>query len=185
VSFEWNRSETIAVAKESCSQCHGLGLRARSASRRGPEAPCNCVLREIFRSCYARFRYCVEKEKHMSRVRLEIIGGRDRRAVWGRKDEEFIADFCLVSRRLLNEFEQKVFRFHFLLGADWKLICRKTGMNRGNFFHNLYRVQQKLGQTFSELRPYPLFPLDDYFYNNKPHEDPLIDARRLLNLRAA
>jgi hypothetical protein len=37
------------------------------------------------------------------------------------------------------------------------------GMNRGNFFHAVYRIEQKLGRVFRELQPYPLFPLDDYF----------------------
>lgn len=162
MNFEWNRSETIAVAKESCSQCQGLGLRART-SRKGPDAPCNCVFREIFRTCYTRFRLCLQKEKHMSHVRFEIVGGRDRRPVWGRKDEEFIADFSLVSKRILDEFEYKIFRFHFLLGADWRLCCRQLNMERGVFFHAVYRIQQKLGRAFRELTPYALFPLDEYF----------------------
>ncbi|HEY3827546.1 MAG TPA: hypothetical protein VGL82_23495 [Bryobacteraceae bacterium] len=99
----------------------------------------------------------------MSQVRFEIIGGQNRRPVWGRKDEEFIADFCLVSSRFLDDFEYKVFRFHFLLGADWRLCCRQLKMDKGFFFHAVYRIQQKLGRAFRELAPYPLFPLDEYF----------------------
>jgi len=99
----------------------------------------------------------------MSHVRLEIIGGQDRRAVWGRKDEEYIADFCSVSRRNLDEFEYKLFRFHFILGADWRLCCRQLKMDKGIFFHAVYRIQQKLGRAFREVRPYALFPLDEYF----------------------
>jgi hypothetical protein len=105
----------------------------------------------------------VEKEKHMSHVRLEIIGGQERRQVWGRKDEEYIADFTLVAKRYLDEFEYKLFRFHFVLGADWRLCCRQLEMEKGVFFHAVYRIQQKLGRAFRELSPYPLFPLDEYF----------------------
>jgi hypothetical protein len=162
VSFEWNRSETIAVAKQSCTQCHGLGLRGKS-SRNGSEMPCNCVLRAIFRSCYTRFQLCLAKEKRMSHARFEIIGGPERRAMWGRKDEEFVADFCLVSRRVLNDYEHRIFRLHFLLGADWRLCCRQLKMDRGSFFHDVYRIEQKLGRAFREIRPYALFPLDEYF----------------------
>ncbi len=162
MDFEWTRSETIAVAKESCKQCQGLGLRKRT-TKRGPGMPCNCVLREIFRICYSRFRRCVAKEKHMSHVRFEIISGNDRRAMWGRKDEEYAADFCLVSKRVLTEEEYNVFRMHFLLGADWRLCCRQLNMIRGLFFHAIYRIEQKLGRAFRELKPYPLFPLDLYF----------------------
>jgi hypothetical protein len=99
----------------------------------------------------------------MSHARLDIIGGTDRRAVWGRKDEEYIADFCLVSRHNLDDFEYRIFRYHFVLGADWKLCCRQLKMERGIFFHAIYRIQQKLGRAFRELKPYPLFPLDEYF----------------------
>jgi hypothetical protein len=83
--------------------------------------------------------------------------------VWGLKNEEFIADFCLVSKRSLDENEYRIFRFHFLLGADWKLCCRKLNMDRGTFFHEVYRIQQKLGRTFRELQPHALFPVDEYF----------------------
>jgi len=178
VNFDWNRSKTIAVAKESCSQCQGLGLRG-STGRSGQEAPCNCVLRGIFRSCFSRFRYCVRKEKHMSHVRLEIVGGQNRRPVWGRKDEEYIADFCLVSRRFLDDFEYKLFRFHFLLGADWRLCCRQLKMDKGVFFHAVYRIQQKLGRAFRELTPYPLFPLEEYFGVTEGRDRSLEPARVL------
>jgi hypothetical protein len=99
----------------------------------------------------------------MTTVRFEIIGGRERRTVWGRKNEEYIADFCLVSRRYLTEEEYRIFRFHFLLGADWKMCCRRLNMDKGLFFHAVYRIQQKLGRAFRELEPYALFPLDEYF----------------------
>lgn len=158
--MEWNRSETIALAKLSCTHCHGDGLRR---GRRGKVNPCNCVFRAIFRACYARFRYCATKEKYMSKVTLELCRGKDRRMTWVRRDEDYVADFCLISKRTLDDFEHKVFRFHFLLGADWKLCCRQMKIDRGTFFHAVYRVQQKLGRVFRELEPYSLYPLDEYF----------------------
>jgi hypothetical protein len=121
------------------------------------------VFRAIFRACYARFRQCATKEKHVSRVSLEANPGRQRRSVWGLKDEEYIADFCLVSRRTLNEREHRIFKYHYLLGADWKLCCRKMHIDRGSFFHDVYRIEQKLGRTFRELQPHALFPVDEYF----------------------
>jgi len=166
---EWSRSDTIALAKQSCTQCHGLGLKGalRSAS-----PPCNCVLRAIFRACYARFRHCATKEKHMSRATPELIAGREGKLIWGRKDEEYVADFCLVSRRTLDEFEYKIFKFHFLLGADWKLCTRKLNIDRGNFFHAVYRIEQKLGRVFRDLEPYSLFPLDEYFRGPRRAPEP-------------
>ncbi|MEP7353974.1 MAG: hypothetical protein ABI824_12145 [Acidobacteriota bacterium] len=106
----------------------------------------------------------MQQERHLSKVSLEPHAGRNRPGGWGRKDEEYIADFTLVARRTLTEEEHRLFRYHFLLGADWKLCSRKLGMDRGNFFHAVYRIEQKLGKTFRELEPYPLFPLDDYFH---------------------
>jgi hypothetical protein len=74
-----------------------------------------------------------------------------------------MADFCLVSRRVLDEEDHRLFRFYFLLGADWKLCARRLKMDRGNFFHAIYRIERTLGRTFSEIQPYPLYPLDEYF----------------------
>ena len=157
--IEWSRSDTLALAMHNCTQCHGSGLRLGKKS----VSPCNCVLRAIFRICYDRFLRCVTQEKHLSRVSLEPHMGRQRPGTWGRKDEEYIADFYLISRRNLDEFEHRLFRYHFMLGADWKLCSRRLGMDRGNFFHSVYRIEQKLGRIFRELQPYPLFPLDEYF----------------------
>ncbi len=158
--MQWDRSNTIGLAKISCSYCHGYGLRL---ARRGREVPCQCVFRAIFRACHNRFRECVAKGEHTSTVTLEFCRGAEGRRTYSRKREEYMADFCLVSRRLLNEVEHKIFRFHFLLGADWKLCCRQLRMERGTFFHLVYRIQQKLGRAFAELEPYALFPLDEYF----------------------
>jgi len=159
--MNWSRSETLALAAPGCNVCLGLGLRT---GRNGATHPCNCVLRAIFRACFERFRYCVTREKYMSKVTLDPLPGKDRRGAWGRKSEEFAADFCLVSKRTLSESEYLIFRYHFLLGADWKMCCRKLRMDRGNFFHAVYRIEQKLGRIFREIEPYALFPVDDYFH---------------------
>jgi hypothetical protein len=106
---------------------------------------------------------CATQEKYLSRITMEPHMGRERPSSWGLKNEEYMADFILVSRRTLTEFEQRVFRYHFLLGADWKLCSRKLGVDRGNFFHAVYRIEHKLGRVFRELEPYALFPLDEYF----------------------
>ncbi|MCS7043447.1 MAG: hypothetical protein N2036_05905 [Bryobacteraceae bacterium] len=80
------------------------------------------------------------------------------------KNEEYIADFYLVSRRHLTPEEWEVFRYHFLLGADSRLCTRKLKIDRGQFFHMVYRIEAKLGRVFRELQPYSLYPLDEYFY---------------------
>jgi len=139
--------------------------RFRTADRpERSDAALQLRAKRIFRACFEQFRDCVSREKYISKVTLDPLPGKDRRGAWGRKDEEYIADFCLVSKRTLTEMEYRIFRNHFLLGADWKLCCQKLSMDRGNFFHSVYRLQQKLGRVFRELEPYGLFPVDDYFH---------------------
>jgi hypothetical protein len=158
--MNWDRSQTIALAKSTCTHCHGYGLRL---GRNDREVPCNCVFRAIFRACYSRFRDCVAKDRSLSRVQLEFCSGKDNRVTYGRKVEEYIADFCLVSRNALNPLEYDIFRFHYLLGAEWKLCCWRLQIDRGTFFHILYKIEQKLGRVYRELEPHGLFPLDEYF----------------------
>lgn len=160
--IEWTRSSTIALAHPKCTRCHGLGLLSTQKNKQG--RACNCVLRAVFRICYNRFRFCLEKEKHMSHTSLDFSpGGTEQCYHWARKDEEYVADFFLISRRTLDEDHWRLFRFHYMLGADWKLCCRRLGMDRGSFFHAVYRIQQQLGRVFSELEPYGLYPVDEYF----------------------
>ena len=115
----------------------------------------------------------------MGRVTIERsagTGGGMSSCSWGMKDEEFMADFCLVSKRALERREYAIFRFHYLLGADWKLCCRRLKMDRGSFFHELYRMEQKLGRVYRELQPHSLFPLDEYF-GGTTRQDPSPLAR--------
>jgi hypothetical protein len=158
--MHWNRSVAIGLAKASCTYCHGDGTRL---VHNGREVPCNCVFRAVFRACYNRFRECAVMSEHTSFVSLEFCRGRDTRRVYSRKREEYMADFCLIARRELDPFEHAIFRFHFLLGADWRLCCRQLKIDRGNFFHAVYRIEQRLGRRFAELEPYGLYPLNEYF----------------------
>jgi hypothetical protein len=96
---------------------------------------------------------------------FERTSGKLRRSFYGRRREEYLADFYLIAKRTLNEADFDILKFHFLYGADWKLCCRRFQMDRGTFFHAVYRIQQTLGRTFRDLEPYPLYPLEDYFNN--------------------
>ena len=158
--MQWNRSNTIGLAKVGCTWYQGQGTRMICKTT---EVPCNCVLRAIFRSCYQRFRECDALGERTSAVSLEYLPGAKGLCTFSRKREEYMCDFNLVSRRALNGFEHQIFRYHFLLGADWRLCCRQLKMDRGVFFHTLYRIEEKLGRIYAELKPYPLYPLEDYF----------------------
>jgi hypothetical protein len=126
------------------------------------QTPCGCVFRSVFRTCLRRFRECAISESYASTVSWDYYASGGRR-VMSRKKEEFMADFCLIAKRTLNDLESRVFRYHFLLGADWRLCTRQLKIDRGTFFHAIYRIEEKLGRAFAETEPYALFPLDDYF----------------------
>jgi hypothetical protein len=162
VSFHWDGVEARGLSLEGCSRCLGLG----TVTVRGGEhsRPCGCVLRAVFNICLRRFRYCLCHQGSVRSVTLDHVGGGSKSSrCWGMRDQEYVADFVAVSRRALDPSGWRMFRFHFLLGAGWRLCCRRLGMDRGSFFHALYRMEHKLGRVYRELRPYPLFPLDEYF----------------------
>lgn len=171
---------------------------------------CNCVLRQLFRICRARFReISIDRAPFVARSKLAVMmqthdGGRapgkvsGRGASHGMVNHEYAADFVLVAERALlgmtrYEFDRqnkteplawKIFKFHYLLGADWQLCCGKLGLNRGEFFHEAYRVEQKVGRAFAEVTPCPLFPLGRYF-SETARERASRDASKRAESRAA
>jgi len=102
----------------------------------------------------ARFRDCAE----MAHLKPTCD-----RMTYGRKNEEYLADVHLIAKRTMTPEDYKLFRWHFVLGADWTLCAPRLKMDRGTFFNHVYSVQQKLGRAFRETEPYPLFPVAGYF----------------------
>jgi hypothetical protein len=158
--MKWDRSNVLGLARVACKICQGHGMRI--SDQRGRETPCYCVFRAVFRACYNRFRECNLSSRTVT-ISLGCPRGPVGRQRFSRKREEYMADFCLISRRVLDDYEHRIFRYHFLLGADWRLCARMLKMDRGNFFHLVYRIQQKLGCAFAETSPYALFPVTEYF----------------------
>ena len=173
MAFQWTRSTSLALARQRCELCHGLGRVGDSFS-----TPCRCVLRSIFRLCHERFIDCVKGEKFTSVVKLDLHNGPERRGTWSFKHEEYMADFILLAHRTLSAEDYRLFRYRFLLGADWRLCAEKMRMDRGTCFNRIYSMMQRLGRAFAETEPYPMFPLSEYFYAShrgeavKPCEPP-------------
>jgi len=138
-----------------------LGLRKTPIKE--VSKPCGCVFRAIFRACFVRYRHCIEKSGTSSCLTYDKSEGPTGHRFYGRRNEEYIADFELVCRRSLSQEEYDVFNWHFIQGADWKYCIEKVGIDKGMFFHRVYVLQEKLGRVFRELRPYAMFPLDEYF----------------------
>lgn len=165
--FVWTRSETLALAPQSCARCFGLGMCQQGNS----ETPCHCVYRKIFQICYGRFRRCIEGARvATSSVYQDNYGASPhcgRRHMYGFRNEEFCADFLHVAHTALarHPLLSRVFRYHFLLGADFRAVNRKLGRPTGDrgTFHYFYRIEEIVGRAFRETQPYALFPLDEYF----------------------
>jgi hypothetical protein len=159
--MKWTRSETIGLANVKCVRCGGTGLT--SGLHRTGDSPCHCVLREIFRACLHRYIVCDDQDAYISMVRYDHTPGADSSARWTRIAEDFKADFWLIAKRTLTEAEFWLLKLHFLWGGDWKTCCRVLKTNRGEFFHSVYRIESKLGRVYREVRPYALYPPDEYF----------------------
>jgi hypothetical protein len=161
----WNRSNTIGMALPSCGFCEGTGmcdLRHGKATR-----PCDCVFRNIFRACYQTFKTCAESGQAFGTISWDFVPGGGRNRMYSRKREEFLADFCLVAKRVLTPSDYKTMVWYFLEGATWQECCGRLGMSRGNFFHTVYRIERVAGKAFAETEPYALFPGYAYFSDAK------------------
>jgi hypothetical protein len=176
---KWDRSMCMMLAYGNCTTCHGSGHRFSHNFHKAE--PCNCVLRAIFRVCFEYWAVLSMQDRSVSRVSYAKIGETFRpRAkangeirvqnrhysvfVHGRPDEEYIADFECVARRALDDNEHKLFLLYFARGGDFRACAGKLGLDPGNFFHAVYRVEQKLGRALRETEPYALYPIDEYFH---------------------
>ena len=132
-------------------------------SPRDGERPCECVLKRIFNACYRRFRFCLKCQHWIATAHPEPHGSPIFKLTNQRRYEDYIADFCLVSRRALHPADYAIFRYHFLLGADQSLCSRFLGIEKLAFFRRVAEIKERLGRVYRELEPYPLYPLDEYF----------------------
>lgn len=180
--MEWNRSETIGLASTTCVFCRGLGQR--KTSENGEVKTCKCVFRAIFRACYSRYRHCIELTGRSSQMSLESTNGPIGYRIWGRRNEEYLADFQKVSRRNLDDLDRQIFNLHYIDDADWKVCTAKLGIDKGTFFHSLYRIQEHLGRVFRELQPYALFPLDEYFTSHSRNSRAIPDRSNVIEMPA-
>ena len=168
------RGIALGNARRGCAQCHGLG----TYQGRTEAVLCGCALRSAFRGALGRYRYAQAVGLWLYRAsRAEVC--RRMGFNFGNKDAEFCADFVLIARRLLNDFEFQVFRLHFLCEMEWRdclpLLARWVRMaraagvdgfphvDRGNFFHAVYRIENSLGRAYLEMKPYAVYPTGDYY----------------------
>jgi hypothetical protein len=157
---QWDRSMTIGLSKASCFFCHGYGMLP---VLNGDEQPCKCVFRAVYRACLRRMTECQQLSHHTGRITWDRCGGPSGYRVYSRKREEFIADFCGISRRVLEDLDYEIQRLHHVLHGDWTVCCRALHIDRGTFFHRVYIIEELAGRAFAECEPYALYPVAGYF----------------------
>ena len=160
----WDREMCLALAKTSCAYCHGLGSTTVYGRY---ETLCRCVLRKVFRLCLLKYRELQCGYGSMHSVRYDLVPAKNtgNRAMYSRPKQEFVADFEIIAKRIFaaSSKEYQVFQLYFLAGQDWKVCTRVVGIDRGNFFHMVYKVEECLGRAYFEVRPHSLYPTADYF----------------------
>lgn len=170
------QSTAIALASVGCSRCDGLGIiKSKAAGDEMDGATCRCVNIATFRDCHNRFKACADKPRHLSQPTMMRSHGANAIRSWGRKNEEFIADFVLIAARVLcrGTKEHQLFTFRYLLGADIALVQRRMRITPAEYGRMDAHVIQVLGRAFRETEPYSLYPIDEYFSSgNRRDETP-------------
>jgi hypothetical protein len=138
------RPAIAGIAPLDCRRCHGYGMRWGRQDGANCDVVCECVWRSIFRQCLERARAGL-----MFPCECGPVG------------VEYAADVALTARRELSEPDYRIFQLR-LEGLDQAACSRLLRMREGDYWHALYRIQERLGKVFAELEPYPLYP--DYAY---------------------
>src|SRR5579883_1736066 len=154
--MKWDRSIAIGIANAACTICGGLGI---VLDRSEEERACECVFRAAFRSCYQGFVECLALAERTASVSWEPCSGPKGGRTFSRKREEYVVDFLNVTEQNLDPEDYRLFRYHFLLGADCNACCEKLHMDPNKYFYSLYRIESQLGCALAEIEPYPLYPL--------------------------
>lgn len=117
-----------------------------------------------FYACFHKFKECkTQRSSHNLNYEYVSTPHRGHHLVFGYKREEYMTDFCLISKRTLTAEEHQLFSFHFLLGADSKACCQRLKISRAKFFSTRDGIEEKLDHAFQFTAPYPLFPTERYF----------------------
>lgn len=162
-AFAWTHESVAGLFKPLCVRCKNSGLLTAYKQK----IPCGCVTRAIFRACWRKW-----KDIHANGISLrssllrmtQPSGPVNSPHPTSRNHEEFCADFELIAKRTLTDpFEYAVFRLHFLQDKECLECCQRLSINRGTFWHSVFRIEQKLGRAFRETEPYAIFPVDEYF----------------------
>jgi hypothetical protein len=83
-------------------------------------------------------------------------------------NEDLIADFTLIGKRILGPDDHQLFRFAYILAADVRACAKRLRIDRETCFQRLQAIEATCGAYFRDVRPYPIFPLKSYFNQYQP-----------------
>lgn len=161
----------VALSKPTCRRCRGRGLVAS----RGGYRTCVCVYRRVFRACLGSYHHCEASMGSAGTVQFERVGHAQGRCaiVASFKRAEYAADFIMLARRALahRPVELAVFEAYHVADLEWlaavprvnRILHLPRPLNRGSFFHAVYRAEGLIGAAIVSTRPYSLFPPRQYF----------------------
>lgn len=128
------------VSRLNCPRCVGFG----SYSAKGHLKPCSCSTLFIFRMVTTIYLLLRDYQGNCSHFGSYAA-------------TEFLADVSSVSRACATP---AIFHDHIVNGKPYAECCRRLSVNRGTFFHSLYRMEDELGQLYLKEGLYPIY---DYF----------------------
>lgn len=168
------RGTVLALARPYCYTCEGSGiqieylpprsLRARCVLPVETTRVCRCVAMRAFRTVYGR---AMRRPSSHPLRRVQLRSGV---VTMGFPDVEFRVDFLLAAKRSLPKRLWELFDYYFVRGADWRETARrlgKRGQAERNIFRQLDLIREMVGRELMIMKPYPLYPLEDYFHDGR------------------
>jgi len=147
-------SPWFVLAFPTCQTCGGSGLSGADH--------CACVLRRIARAVHAHVHNLQARIGSIQPLALDSTAAPQGKRWNGIVSVDYISDVYNTARRVLSDVDFTLWKHHCLKRHPWHCCCPKLGINRGVFFHRLYDIEERVGRTFLQLAPYPLFPIHCY-----------------------
>lgn len=105
--------------------------------------------------------FAVVMQRHLA-IQTEDV---KRSAARSYRDREFVADVELTARRILSPNQYTLFRLCYIWRRSNEFILRQRIGYKTALDIMLVReaVERLLGTAFKDTKPYPLYPLKEYF----------------------
>jgi hypothetical protein len=164
-----------------CARVDGIAVGYRILQRGLAPQICGCVFRSAFRAVMGK-RAAILREypPGVQLERMPVKGG-GFSFTYSIPAAEYLADLTLSARRRLTAAQWPLFDLHYFHGMDWKGCLPKlarmgldSGKDKGNFFHECYRVEEAMGREWLEIG---MAPAGRYFRGRAAERGTAVDKR--------